>query len=128
MGYQFIHPKTTSLPLSNGGANHYQIYDIYQISNFSQTWTNKNNAYISKNKYITKIEIFENNLLYQRILLQGFTLLIHLLLLRCMKCNKLLTDIVPKIQESTLALHSKKPSATILHPPILSPCFIYIQH
>ena len=80
MEYQFIHSKIRLLSPSIGGVHQYQIYDIFQLSNLSLTSPNRNNAYITKKKkcLLPKSKVFRKNLLYQRILLEGFTVLIWL--------------------------------------------------
>ena len=74
MGYLFIHLKTRLI-----------IPFQWRIPPLSNTWyaltkllPNKKNNYASKNNYNTKkSKVIENNLLYQRILSEGFNVLIY---------------------------------------------------
>ena len=52
----YFHPKIHFLPLSNGRFHHRQICDIPQLINLSLTLTNRNKAYITKDKYTTETE------------------------------------------------------------------------
>ena len=69
--YILIH---ASLPLSIGRVHHYQIYDIYQLSNFSLTSPNYNNAYSAKINVRPQSKVFDKYLLYERTLIEGFTI------------------------------------------------------
>ena len=74
MGYLFIHPKTRLI-----------IPFQWRIPPLSNVWyaltkllPNKKNNYARKNNYNTKkSKVIENNLLYQRILSEGFNVLIY---------------------------------------------------
>ena len=67
----FVHLKHVSLSLSNGGVHHYQMYDIFQLSNLSVTY--KDRVCISKIKYTTTIEG-----IWKECTLEGFIVLIQL--------------------------------------------------